>query len=116
MTLPASWLENVAQRLGASASAATIFGTPIERGDTTVVPIAKATYGFGGGGGTRSGEGGSGGGGAISVTPVGYLEIRPGAVRYRPIRDWAWLAPALVVGAVAALVTRRRFVRRRSDG
>lgn len=57
----------------------------------TVVPVARAGFGFGGGAGREvrtdgTGEGGGGGGG-VDVRPLGYLEIRSGTVRYRPIRD-----------------------------
>jgi len=74
MTVQDSILDRLAERLGSTANAATIFGAPIERGDVTVIPVARAAYGFGGGSGTRSGEEGSGGG--VRVTPVGYIEIR----------------------------------------
>lgn len=94
------FLDRMAQRLSATANAATIFGAPVERGDVTVVPVARAVYGFGGGSGTRSGDEGAGGGGGVRVSPVGFFEIRPGAVHYRPIRDWALLAPVFVAGAV----------------
>ena len=107
MTASAGWIENLAQRLGGTATAATIFGEPIERGDTTVVPIASAAYGFGGGNGGKSGAEGSGGGGGVRVAPVGFIEIRSGAVRYRPIRDWAALIPALAVGGLVALLAVR---------
>ena len=75
MTMQDSFLDRLAQRLGGTANAATIFGVPVERGDVTVIPVAKAAYGFGGGSGTRSGEEGSGAGGGVRVAPVGYIEI-----------------------------------------
>lgn len=103
-------LDKMAQRLSATANAATIFGTPVERGDLTVVPVAKAAYGFGGGSGTRSGEEGAGGGGGVRVTPVGFFEIRPGCVHYRPIRDWAILAPVFVAGAVLTTLIAARSI------
>lgn len=108
-------LDRIAQRLSATANAATIFGAPIERGEVTVVPVARAAYGFGGGGGTRSGEEGSGGGGGVRVTPVGFFEIRPGGVHYRPIRDWTLLASVLIAGAVLTtlIVARSTALARR---
>lgn len=106
MTVQDSFLDRLAQRLGATANAATIFGTPVERGDVTVIPVAKASYGFGGGSGTRSGEEGCGGGGGVRVAPVGYIEIRPSVVLYRPIRNWGVLMPALAVGSVTLLAAR----------
>ena len=67
MTIQNSFLDTLAQRLGGTANAATIFGAPVERGDVTVIPVARAAYGFGGGSGTRSGDEGSGGGGGVRV-------------------------------------------------
>ena len=111
MSVQDSFLERLAQRLGGTAHAATIFGAPIERGDVTVIPVARAAYGFGGGSGTRSGEQGSGGGGGVRVAPVGYIEMRPGVVLYRPIRDWAVVIPALAAGTVLTLVAARGIAR-----
>ena len=111
MTVQDSFLDRLAQRLSGTANAATVFGAPVEHGDVTVIPVARAAYGFGGGSGTRSGEEGSGGGGGVRVAPVGYIEIRPGVVLYRPIRDWAVLIPALVAGGVLTGVAARGIAR-----
>ena len=116
MTVQDSFLDRLAQRLGGTANAATIFGAPVERGDVTVIPVARAAYGFGGGSGTRSGEEGSGGGGGVRVAPVGYIEMRPGVVLYRPIRDWAVVIPALAAGGVLTLVAARGIARGCSAG
>jgi uncharacterized spore protein YtfJ len=115
MTVQNSFLDGLAQRLGGTANAATIFGAPVERGDVTVIPVARAAYAFGGGSGTRSGEEGSGGGGGVQVAPVGYIEIRSGVVLYKPIRDWAVLIPVLAAGGLLTVVAARgiaRFLRR----
>ncbi|HET7378686.1 MAG TPA: hypothetical protein VFJ24_01470 [Gaiellales bacterium] len=55
-------IERIAERLGASVGASKVYGDPIERGDVTVIPVARARWGFGGGGG-RGRRGGRGGGG-----------------------------------------------------
>jgi uncharacterized spore protein YtfJ len=110
MTASAGWLTNLAERLGTAATAATIFGDPIERGDTTVVPVARVSYGFGGGGGAKGGDEGSGGGGGVRVSPVGFIEIRAGAVRYRPIRDWATLMPVIALGGIVTFLAARRLI------
>lgn len=111
MTEQDGFLDKMAQRLSATANAATIFGVPIERDDVTVVPVARAAYGFGGGRGTRSGDEGSGGGGGVRVSPVGFFEVRPGAVHYRPIRDWAVLGSVLAAsGVLTALIVARTIV------
>ena len=111
MAVQNSLLDGLVQRLGGTANAATIFGAPLERGDVTVIPVARASYAFGGGSGTKSGEEGSGGGGGVRVAPVGYIEIRPGVVLYKPIRDWAVLIPALAAGSALALVAARGIAR-----
>ena len=55
---PVSTVERVAERLG-SADARTIYGDPVERNGTTVIPVAKVRFGFGGGAGRKlsAGEG-----------------------------------------------------------
>ena len=67
----------------------TVFGDPVEREGITVIPVAKARFGFGGGGGAggregEEGSGGGGGGGAL-VNPVGYIELHDGAARFKRI-------------------------------
>jgi len=103
-----SFVEQLAQRLGIAANATTVYGEPVERGDVTVIPVAKARYGFGGGSGTnKTGEEGSGGGGGVSVTPIGYIEIKGGNTQFRKIRDPQSLITALVIGGIFALLTVR---------
>jgi uncharacterized spore protein YtfJ len=106
-----NFLDRMAQRLGGSAHAGTIFGTPVERGDVTVIPVAQAAYAFGGGSGTKNGEEGSGGGGGVRVSPMGYIEIRNGGTVYKPIRDWAVLIPAIAAGGLLTLLCARGIVR-----
>ena len=50
----------MAEKLGAVAKAATVFGEPVERDGVTVIPVAKARWGFGGGAGRREDEDGAG--------------------------------------------------------
>jgi uncharacterized spore protein YtfJ len=100
-------LERIGQTVGQRAQAGTIFGEAVEREGVTVIPVAKARFGFGGGGGAGSrggddqGSGGGGGGGAI-VSPIGYIELRDGASRFKRIstpRDLlALVASASIVG------------------
>src|SRR4051812_16804758 len=106
-------LDTLAERLGGTANVATIFGTAIERDGVTVIPVGRAAYAFGGGSGTRRGEGGSGGGGAVKVVPAGYIEIRADAVRYRPIRNWMVMLPAMLAAATLGAVATSGIVKRR---
>ncbi len=43
-------LTRLAERLGATAAASAVFGTPVERNGVTVIPVARVRWGFGGGG------------------------------------------------------------------
>jgi uncharacterized spore protein YtfJ len=110
-------LERIADRIGARASVGAVFGDPIERGDLTVVPVARVRWGFGGGAGNAEpapgepgdggGAGGGGGGGGATADPIGYLEIGPGGATFRPITA-AYPSPLflLVSGITAAIVLR----------
>jgi uncharacterized spore protein YtfJ len=100
-----SFLENLANQLGITANAKYIYAETVERDGVTVIPVAKAAYGFGGGSGKKEGEEGSGGGGGVSVTPVGYIEIKNGETRFRPTRDWLKVLPMLAATAPLILLS-----------
>ena len=109
-TPTATLLERLGQQLTTSATAQAVYGTPVERDGITVIPVAQARYGFGGGGGsgTKAGGaagGGMGAGGGVSLTPVGYIELRDGRSRFRPIRP-SVLPLVAVSGAIAWLLLR----------
>jgi uncharacterized spore protein YtfJ len=105
-----SLLERLGQQLSTTATAQTVYGTPVERDGITVIPVARARYGFGGGGGggTKENEtagSGLGAGAGVSLTPVGYIELREGRSRFRPIRSS--VVPLVAVsGAIAWLLLR----------
>ena len=103
-------LERLGQQLTTAATAQTVYGTPVERDGITVIPVAQARYGFGGGGGSGTKAGGAAGGGmgagaGVSLTPVGYIELREGRSRFRPIRPS--VVPLVAVsGAIAWLLLK----------
>jgi uncharacterized spore protein YtfJ len=108
-------LQRVAQAVGGNATAATIFGEPIEREGITVVPVARARFGFGGGGGGGirdgdEGSGGGGGGGAL-VSPVGYIEVHDGAATFKRISSPLEVGALVAAGALLAVVVARRSSR-----
>jgi uncharacterized spore protein YtfJ len=111
-----SWL---AERLGASASASSVFGEPVERDGVTVIPVARVRWGVGGGSGRGTGSRGrgrkrgkadtsdlgesteqneqnegTGGGGGVQASPLGFIELRAGRARYRRVHDPLRLAIA----------------------
>jgi sporulation protein YtfJ len=84
--------ERLAETIGAAARASAVFGEAVEGPGVTVIPVARARWGFGGGSGDRQGEQGAGGGGGTSVSPVGYIELREGEARFRRIHSRAQIA------------------------
>jgi uncharacterized spore protein YtfJ len=90
-----------------------VFGDPVERDGTTVVPAA-AVRGGGGGGGDSEGNGGAGFG--VSASPAGVYVIADGKVSWRPavnpnriMLGWQ-LVSALAV--LAAWAVGRRLAKR----
>ena len=112
-----SFIGTMAEKLGAVARAATVFGEPVERDGITVIPVAKARWGFGGGAGQRKEEGGrgkqedgAGGGGGVQVSPVGFIEIKNNEANFRPIRT---VSPAwIIMGSVLSLLLLRATLKR----
>jgi uncharacterized spore protein YtfJ len=113
MQLPqATFLDRLSDKIDQTVGAKAVFGAPIERDGTTVIPVARARWGLGGGVGTRimkeSGgpQTGSGGGGGGVMTPLGFIEICDGRAAFRPIRDRRLLVlagTALGVACISAL-------------
>src|SRR5262245_55224280 len=105
-----SFLEKLADQLELTAHAQAVFGTPVERDGTTVIPVAKARLAMGGGWGARreskdapSRQTGTGGGGAAIVKPLGFIELVKGNAKYRAIRDPALAAVTLIAAGLFAL-------------
>jgi uncharacterized spore protein YtfJ len=103
------FVQALAERVGSAATAGAVFGQPVERDGVTVIPVARAIWGFGGGSGGDPTQQGAGGGGGGVVTPVGYIEVRASGAEFTPIRDPRVLAAAvgLAVG-FAGLALRAR--------
>jgi uncharacterized spore protein YtfJ len=104
-------LKRIGQTVGDKAKVSAVFGDPVEREGVTVIPVAKARFGFGGGGGAggregEEGSGGGGGGGAL-VSPVGYIELHDGAATFKRISSPTDLLPLVAAAALAALVVGR---------
>lgn len=105
------FMEMMVEKLGAVARASTVFSEPIEREGVTVIPVAKARWGFGGGFGHRPDEDGAGGGGGVQVTPVGFIEIKNGQAEFKPIRTLP--LPLLILGGISTLLLLRGLKRSR---
>jgi uncharacterized spore protein YtfJ len=126
MSSPAPF-EPIAALLERSLNIKHVYGEPVQRGDTTVIPVAQIAYGFGAGGGrgpggapaTRPDETpsidtsrpeaqGAGGGGGVRMTPVGALEIGPQGTRFVEFRPVARLLGAAAFGVLAGWLLGRR--------
>jgi uncharacterized spore protein YtfJ len=99
--------ERLAERVGAAARASAVFGQAVKGEGVTVIPVARARWGFGGGSGARDGEEGGGGGGGTSVSPVGYIELRSGEARFRHIHNRARIAAGAAACVLSAAVAFR---------
>ena len=99
--------ERLAERIGATARASAVFGEAVEDQGVTVIPVARARWGFGGGSGARDGEQGGGGGGGTSVSPVGYIELRAGEARFRRIHHRARIPAAAAACVLSAAIAFR---------
>jgi len=104
-------LERIGQSVGQRAQVSAVFGEPVEREGLTVIPVAKARFGFGGGGGSggppdKEGTGAGGGGGA-AVTPIGFIEVRNGSAEFKRIATPADVLAIVAAASVAVLALKR---------
>jgi uncharacterized spore protein YtfJ len=91
-------VTRIGELLGARAGAELVYAKPIERGSTTIVPVARVRFGFGGGGGQKPEQQGAGGGGGLVAEPAGFVVARGDEIRFEPIRD-----PTRIAFGVAAI-------------
>jgi uncharacterized spore protein YtfJ len=128
-------MERTITRLTEVAGPTAVFGAPVERGETTVIPCCRVSVGlgFGGGGGagsartgdahgetqadtqagqtpTATGEG-IGGGGGSQGRPVAAIILTPDRVQIRPIVDVTRVAFAGMGTAVALALLIGRALR-----
>lgn len=114
-------LRTIGESFQSSATVKNVYGEPISKGDRTIIPIARISYGFGGGGGAHEGEQpaqspiskgrGGGGGGRMSAVPAGALEITSTGTRFIAFRDWRKLASVVAVSFALGFVLATRRLR-----
>jgi uncharacterized spore protein YtfJ len=105
-------LATLADRIGARFSAASVYGTPIERDGVTVVPVAAARFGIGAGSGSdpSKGQEGEGGGAGGGVTAAGYVELKDGRSRFVPVVHPARMLALICATVLAALLILRPII------
>lgn len=116
--MSATQFSSIVEQLQRNANVRTVYGDPIEKGEKTVVPVARVAFGFGGGFGQShdveatggDSEGGGLGGGSVA-TPVGALEITDGRTRFVRFgarkRSLAVLVAGLLVGLLVGRQSNR---------
>lgn len=101
--------DRMLERLRGMATVERVFGEPVERDGTLVIPVAVVMAGGGGGGGGgEAAEGlqgsGEGGGFGFQAKPAGVYVIRSGRVSWQPAVDPARMVLISGATAVAALL------------
>jgi uncharacterized spore protein YtfJ len=87
-----------------------VYGDPVERDGTTLIPAA-AVRGGGGGGGDAENNGGGGFG--LTARPVGAYVIREGQVRWEPAIDVNRIVFMGQLVAIVMLLVLRSMVKAR---
>jgi uncharacterized spore protein YtfJ len=105
-------IRRLAKRVGGKANAKAVFGDVVERDGVSVIPVARAIWGVGGGGGISAGEEGTGGGGGSFVQPIGFIEVRDGEAKFKPIRNRRMQLVSAVAAVLVAAVAIGRLARR----
>ena len=105
-------VERIAELIPLHVNAKQVYGEPVERDGITIIPVARVHWGFGGGGMDRGRASGAGGGGGARATPIGYIELRNGTSRYRPILDLTSILP-IAATAIAGVILGMLIGRRR---
>lgn len=103
------FIGQLVEKFGTKATVKTVYGDPIEHGEMMIIPVATVLYGAGGGEGDKNGYGGAGGGGGIKVTPIGYIELKNGESKFRPIRNLATTIAFILAGGIAGVLLMRGF-------
>ncbi|HKB79749.1 MAG TPA: spore germination protein GerW family protein [Thermoanaerobaculia bacterium] len=110
MAMDRTFIETLAEKIPLHASAKQVYGDPVERDGTTIIPVARVQWGFGAGGLGRGVAERGGGGGGVRAKPSGYIELRNGQSRFRPILDLtsgAALAAAAAAGLLLGMLIGR---------
>jgi uncharacterized spore protein YtfJ len=128
-------MQNTLDEFVATADVSAVYGEPLERGDTTIIPTAEVLcglgFGVGYGGGKSQEEGeekqsegsgfGGGGGGRVLSRPVAVIIASPDGVRIEPVVDVTKIALAaltaagFMVGMLLRMSSPRRFLRETED-
>lgn len=108
--------SDIASQLASRLGEREVFGTPVQQGGTTLLPVARVRGGGGGGGGGGNANDGSGAGGGfgLNAEPAGAFAISAdGAVAWHPAVNvnrivWGGQLALAVALTACAIAFRRR--------
>jgi uncharacterized spore protein YtfJ len=105
-------LDRIGQLINAHADAKQVYGEPVERDGTTIIPVATVQWGFGAGSMGQGLHERGGGGGGVRARPAGFIKIRNGEAEFHQYRDSSDLAvlagAALAAAAIGFLIGKAR--------
>ena len=108
-------LEQLYDKIESSATAAVAFAPSQRHNDLVIIPVANVGWRFGSGTGTRKqkeqreAQRGMGVGGTMSVSPVGFIEVKKGTARFQPIFTPDSILKMQIIGGLIALGMIRGF-------
>jgi uncharacterized spore protein YtfJ len=111
-------LEQLYDKIEGSAKAEVAFAPSQDHNGLVVIPVASVGWRFGSGTGMsrqkeqREAQKGIGVGGTMSVSPVGFIEVKEGTARFRPIFHLDKILKMQIVGGLFALGMISLFGRR----
>ena len=104
-------VNDMLQRANDAIAVRRVYGAPIERDGTLVIPVAKVA---GGGGGGTDTEGNGGGGFGVNARPAGVFIVRPGGeVSWEAALDLNRIILGGQIVAIVALFVLRSILKRR---
>ncbi len=112
-------LEQMYDMIEGSAKAAAAFAPPLKHDGLVVIPVASVGWRFGSGTGTRrqkeqrEAQTGIGVGGTMSVSPVGFIEMKEGIAKFRPIFHLDTILKMQIFGGLIAVGIITLFGRRK---
>jgi uncharacterized spore protein YtfJ len=109
-----SMIERIAASVQMHANAKQVYGEPIERGATTIIPVARVQWGFGAGRLGRGGREGGGGGGGVRAYPSGFIELHDDRAEFRAIHDArsSSILGGIALGGIVAGLLLGKLLRR----
>ena len=78
----------VMEEIKSTVRSDTIIGSPVQSGDSTVIPVSKVSFGFGAGGSERdAAKQRSGMGVGVKIEPVAFMVLTKGKARILPVKS-----------------------------